>query len=293
VLRYERCSGPQRPPVWTCYGKVYPSRETAALAHGRLRALGQASPATARRPALYPGPLGYAPALRLVLMEALPGRPVLPELVKQTLGGTPVPERVGDTTELRSALRGAGHALASLHRTEVRDLPARTLADELDAVEHELDVVARVWPEAAASVMECIDARARSTEPVARVVCHGDFTPSQVLFDGGTPGLVDLDTLCLGDPALDLGRFLAHLQLLVAKSGGEHAAGLADDLAQDFLRAYGEELGATPADEGRIRLYQVTSLARSALHSCRQLKQDRFDTALSLLRDTHAERISP
>jgi hypothetical protein len=293
VLRYERCSGPQQPPVWTCYGKVYPTRDTADLAHDRLRALGQASPAIEGRPAVYPGPLGYAPALRLLLMEALPGRPVLPGLVKQALGGAPVPDRAGDTTELRSALRTAGHALASLHRTEVRDLPVRTLADELDDVEHELDVVAQVWPEVAASVMECLDARARIPEPVTRVVCHGDFTPSQVLLDGGTPGVVDLDTLCLGDPALDLGRFLAHLQLLSAKVGGDDAAGLVDDLAHDFLRAYGEELGDPPADEGRIRLYLATSLARSALHSCRQLKQGRFDTALSLLRDTHAERISP
>jgi ABC-type multidrug transport system fused ATPase/permease subunit len=293
VLRYERCDGPQQPPVWTCYGKVYPSRDAADLAHGRLCALGQASPATEGRPAAYPGPLGYAPALRLVLLEALPGRPVLPELVKQTLDGAPVPDRVGDTTELRSALRSAGHALASLHRTDVRDLPVRTLADELNDVEHELDVVARVWPEVAASVMDCLDARARSTEPVTRVVCHGDFTPSQVLLEGGMPGLVDLDTLCLGDPALDLGRFLAHLQLLSAKVGGEDVAGLVDDLAHDFLRAYGEELGDPPADEARIQLYQATSLARSALHSCRQLKQGRFDTALSLLRDTHAERISP
>ena len=225
-------------------------------------------------------------------MEALPGRPVLPELVKQALGGAPVPDRVGDTTELRSALRTAGTPWRRCTGRRCATCPCGPWPTRLDDVEHELDIVAQVWPEVAASVMDCLDARARFPEPVTRVVCHGDFTPSQVLLDGGTPGVVDLDTLCLGDPALDLGRFLAHLHLLSAKVGGDDAAGLVDDLAHDFLRAYGE--GSGPAGRrGTDPAVPGHQPGPSALHSCRQLKQGRFDTALSLLRDTHAERISP
>jgi ABC-type multidrug transport system fused ATPase/permease subunit len=291
VLRYERSDEPRRSPIWTCYGKVYPSRGAADLADSRLRALGQASSSTGGDGAAFPRPLAYAPALRLVLTEALPGRPVIAELVRQRLSGAP--DRMGDTTALRSALRSAGQALASLHGTPVRPLPVRTLADEFEELERELEVVARFWPEVAASVMDCIAPPDSFTEVAPPVLCHGDFTPSQVLLHGGTPGVVDLDTLCLSDPALDLGRFLAQLDLLAAKGGGERAAGLAEDLAHDFLRGYGEAAAkAPPADQGRIHLYKAISLARSALHSCRQLKEDRFDTALSLLRDTHAERIS-
>jgi aminoglycoside phosphotransferase (APT) family kinase protein len=200
---------------------------------------------------------------------------------------------MGDTTALRSALRSAGQALASMHGTPVPTLPVRTLADEFEDLERELEVVARFWPGVAASVMGCIAPPDSFTEVVAPVLCHGDFTPSQVLLHDGTPGVVDLDTICLSDPALDLGRFLAHLELLAAKDGGGRSAGLGEVLAHDFLRGYGVAAATAPlADQGRIRLYKATSLARSALHSCRQLKEDRFDTALSLLRDTHAERIS-
>jgi aminoglycoside phosphotransferase (APT) family kinase protein len=40
---------------------------------------------------------------------------------------------------------------------------------------------------------------------------HRDFYPDQVLVDGDRLYLLDLDLYCLGDPALDIGNFCAHL----------------------------------------------------------------------------------
>ena len=49
-----------------------------------------------------------------------------------------------------------------------------------------------------------------------QVLCHGDFTPSQVLLaDHAVCGVVDFDTVCWSDSAIDLGRFLAQMELLV------------------------------------------------------------------------------
>ena len=45
-------------------------------------------------------------------------------------------------------------------------------------------------------------------------VVHGDLYENQVLFDGATLGLIDLDDLGPGDPLLDAANFCAHLLLL-------------------------------------------------------------------------------
>ena len=99
------------------------------------------------------------------------------------------------------------------------------------------------------------------------VLSHGDFTPAQVLLDGQDVAVVDLDTLCWADPALDLGRFLAHLELLAVKRGGDAATPLVHDLTRAFLRGYGEATPRTAAAAeatDRIALYKTTTLARTA-----------------------------
>src|SRR3954454_12510413 len=72
------------------------------------------------------------------------------------------------------------------------------------------------------------------------VLSHGDFTPSQVLLDGSSSAVVDLDTLCWADPAQDLGRYLAQLHLLAAKYAGPTADDSVAELSAELLRGYGE-----------------------------------------------------
>ncbi|MDH3693547.1 MAG: phosphotransferase, partial [Gammaproteobacteria bacterium] len=42
---------------------------------------------------------------------------------------------------------------------------------------------------------------------------HRDFYEKQILIDGDETILLDFDTLCMADPALDVGNFIAHLEL--------------------------------------------------------------------------------
>src|SRR3712207_8430077 len=53
---------------------------------------------------------------------------------------------------------------------------------------------------------------AAECDPLPLVPSHGDLTPGQILFDGARPGLLDFDTVCQAEPALDLGQFLAYLR---------------------------------------------------------------------------------
>lgn len=85
---------------------------------------------------------------------------------------------------------------------------------------------------------------------------------------------------------MDLGRFLAQLELLVIKDCGQSADRVRKQLADSFLAGYGDSVGVTVIDQSfleRIALFRSLSLASTALHACRQLKERRLSLALSLL----------
>ena len=130
-------------------------------------------------------------------------------------------------------------------------------------------------------------------------LCHGDFTPSQVLFTGtGVSGLVVLDTACCGGPAVDLGRFLANLDLLTVKAGAEPTRSVLDANADTFVSAYRQACADREVERGllhRVEVFRALSLVRSALHACRALKPGRLHLALSLLdtASTRPGRIGP
>lgn len=157
-----------------------------------------------------------------------------------------------------------------------------------------------MWPSTAAEVTHLLSGLEANVDTSQPVLCHGDFTPAQLLVeDGAIRGLVDLDTVCWADPALDLGRFLAHADLAVAKATGEPddatAGGFADSLLRGYLDAAPAAFGGDHPPLARIAAYRALSLARSALRACRQLKSTRAEIALSVLRtaDSWMRGVSP
>jgi ABC-type glutathione transport system ATPase component len=299
VLRYRRRRSsehsPGRPTPFL-YGKVYGDR-TGHVVDGFLRAL-----AKERRdhdveyPVAFPAPVLYEPTLRLLLTEVLPGEPIVPRLLKRILARART-YSADDLTRLESAVHASGRALAALHGSDLATAPVRPATEELADVRRELEVVARVWPDVADRIRERIEVLARQVLDVpTMVLSHGDFTPSQVLLGEGPPAVVDLDTLCWADPALDVGRYLAYLHLLAVKAGGESAADLVDDLAGNFLDGYalaGARTSEAAEAADRIAFYKSTTLVRIALHSCRQLKTSRYELAMSTLGDLRVGRADP
>ena len=87
---------------------------------------------------------------------------------------------------------------------------------------------------------------------------HGDFKSEHVWATPGGPTLIDFDTSCLADPAYDVGKLLADLQLwhaTYAQPGLEQAQ-------ERFLFGY-----APGAPEGRLlraRLYEAVELVKIA-----------------------------
>jgi hypothetical protein len=111
----------------------------------------------------------------------------------------------------------------------------------------------------------------------------------------GSVGLVDVDTLCRAEPALDLGRFLAYLHVTALRRSRQPGPLLAD-LAELFLAAYLDARGM-PADGGlraRVAAYRALALARAGAKACWQLKDERLDAILrSLDAGVRRERSRP
>ncbi len=302
VLRYRLSPGAGgfgelRHPV--VFGKVY-GDATAAAAAAALRHLRAGL-------RVLPGPLGIdvpeplavVPSLRLGLTEAISGRPVLPELLKRSadVGGPPDPR-------LSEAVVAAARTAAAVHACDSSgsELPVRDLTAVRADVERDLASLEPVWPGFAMHlrrhVSKALGALPQDEPdtgwPVPPVLAHGDLTPGQVLIGPtGRPGLVDVDTLCVAEPAHDLGRFLAYLHVAGVRRSPA-AWPLLADLTGAFLTSYLDlhvpAGAATGAEKDARRLlltrtaaYRVLALARLGASACRQVKDERLAGVLGVL----------
>jgi aminoglycoside phosphotransferase (APT) family kinase protein len=110
-------------------------------------------------------------------------------------------------------------------------------------------IVAHLVPEAAgraSRVLDAVEAGVARTSVAHRLV-HGDLYEAQVLVDGDfTLGLVDLDDLGPGDPAVDAANFTAHLVALALAAPAARGRLMA---YRSLLRtAFAHRLRIDPAD---------------------------------------------
>jgi hypothetical protein len=309
VLRYRLSLGAGGPgelrhPV--VFGKVY-GDDTAGTAASALRLLRQGLanlPDHARF--VVPQPLAVLPSLRLGLVEAVPGRPLLPDLVKASCA----PDASSPASApgaLSSAVGTAARTAAAVHACSASGvpLPVRDFTSELAATERDITLLQPVWPEVAARLRPAVTRALEVTGhrqrpgasggwPLAPVPAHGDFTPGQVLLDGpGRAGIVDVDTLCVAEPALDVGRFLAYLHVTgIRRSQG--AWSVLEDMTARFLESYLEARppsgGGTVSAAGSRRLFlertaafHALALGRIGASACRQLKDARLAAVVDVL----------
>ncbi len=291
VLRYHFDGGPNGSS--DLYGKVYGDDSGDAIARN-LKALTRAPGGTViESPVRFPRPVVYSASLRLLITEALPGVTLVPQLLKSVLADDPDRTRKENKTQtdgLRDAVRTSAEALGVLHATTA-PASVHSMSDDLAGLRRELDVIASVWPEVADDLRGRVDGLFWNAPEVPNLVLsHGDFTPSQVLLEDGSASIVDLDTLCWADPALDVGRYLAHLDVLATKLKGHDARPLVDDLSEAFVESYSAAAPATATGlVDRVGFYRALTLTRTAVHACRQTKDRRLDVALTLLDTVHTD----
>jgi aminoglycoside phosphotransferase (APT) family kinase protein len=212
---------------------------------------------------------------------------MLPALIRARTGVAAAPAAAGPTAE--EAVAACARIAATLHRSTIPGGASRTLADEIDAVRTAVDDLAPLAPAVAAPLHRHLstvgDLAGDAGGPL--VLAHGDFEPSQVLFDGPTSSLVDFDTVCRAEPALDLGQFTGHLALAVRK-GREASTTTFDggeDLASAFLLEYVRlsETTDPAALLARVAAYRTLALVHSAVRSWCRLKPERLRSTLEVL----------
>jgi aminoglycoside phosphotransferase (APT) family kinase protein len=111
--------------------------------------------------------------------------------------------------------RRIADALYKLHATAIVPNRQFDVCDELSILKEKLLPVAHArpdWkPRLEAILSACADLAASLPAPSRLAFIHRDFYPDQVLVHGSQLFLVDFDTACSGDPALDAGNFIGHL----------------------------------------------------------------------------------
>lgn len=288
VLRYTidgHWTATQEPSQQQIYGKVSADGrgelvdQALTLLHQRLR---QSNSATTFR---VPNTLGYYPELNLILLDAVPGQTQLSALLK---GATAT-----GTLTLNQALTTAAHMAARLHLSEIQLGRLRTLKSEVDELQEACQITRQLTPALALHLQELLNRLKPYLGQPTLPYCfsHGDFTHTQLIFEGTTGGLVDFDTICQAEPALDLGQFTAYLRLAVTKAAatGADAEQDAEQRCLFFLQNYLETVGYPSNTAAYIRertqIYEVISLLRIALHSWQKLKTVRLEQVMTILEE--------
>ena len=180
-----------------------------------------------------------------------------PGYVMEKAAGLPLPELRGAAR--LAGLGKAGEALGRLHRLPLRQQKTHAAADECELL--------RAWVKLASSVLpgmrKCLEqaeahvARdlAAASQPFTMI--HRDFHEGQLICSGYTAALIDFDTVCNGEPALDIGNFIAHLEFSGLTGSADAQGG-----EQLFLASYAS--AHLQPDAKRVDAWRRASLLRLA-----------------------------
>jgi hypothetical protein len=233
-------------------------------------------------------PLGHS-ALEWAAVWRLSGGSPLSQLLAGRGDATEGAATVGDATAYVSLAGQAARALhdhgrSALDLTGLALLPEQGLdaeaASTLRAGDHLrvlLPALGRQYDELVTAVSQTV-----ATMPAATpTLLHGDLKSDNLLVEDGRVRLLDLDRVCVGDPAVDLGKFLADLRWW---SGDDARAA---ELAASFRAGYGAGADHRWARAGLLAaLFEAKFAARRcAVHdpAWEQRVQDQVERAWASL----------
>jgi aminoglycoside phosphotransferase (APT) family kinase protein len=193
-------------------------------------------------------PLAYVAEDRIVLYLGLSGAPLSEHLRRPSQGVARCLERAG----------AALHALHHLPPGVTGPLP-HDFAAEVWKAARTSDHIPALLPSVGAAIDALLDRAQEVHERLPQeppTFTHGDFKCEHLWVAPGGPTLIDFDTCRLADPAFDVGRFLADMQLwhiTYDQLGLEQAQ-------ERFLAGYAP--GAPEERLVRARLYEAVELVK-------------------------------
>jgi len=194
-------------------------------------------------------------------------------LVMEWLPGSQLLQLIRERQAEPGVMAAVGRALATLHRQPGGTLPVLSPAESGWMFQPAAEAVAAVCPDLA---RRALDLARRLVAALCREVyeicpLHGDFSADQVVLDGGSVGFVDFDLAVRGDPAHDLGWFIAHLEHEAL--AGRLARSEAEAMAGELLEAYGAESGRQISKQ-RVDICLAAGMLRCARRPFRYREAD-------------------
>jgi tRNA A-37 threonylcarbamoyl transferase component Bud32 len=186
-------------------------------------------------------------------------------LAFEWLYGRPLREAFSDDRIGTESVSKVGAALAELHAQpgeKLLPLSQERYLAKLDELASTLVVLCPEISDLARSQAERI--ATHLAESQSRRAIHGDLYDKQILLDGDRVEILDMDQAALGDPRLDLGQFLAHLERDSLQ--GKLARTRIDELRGWLLEGYQQVTGSRV--DG-LDAYVADSLFRLAHHPFR------------------------
>jgi len=204
--------------------------------------------ALGREKIFVPRPIGYLPELRMLVTEFVEGRSLATALYD------------GDSDEPAQRM---AQAAARLHGCGVRGLRPWATSDELEITARWVAELDGDRQRRAMVLMNGLNDRKVQSSRHDHLPIHRDFYPDQIMDADGDTAVLDLDDVRGGDPAVDLGNFLAHLTLRSLQfpktyTGCRRARSV-------FLRSYAgahARSGENGGLAGRVLFYEAASLLR-------------------------------
>jgi aminoglycoside 2''-phosphotransferase len=199
---------------------------------------------------------------RFMGYERIPGAPFYREII----------DTIGDSAAVQALATQLASFLRSLHQVSLADLPVDLpLSDRVeDWVVLYQDIRTLLFPymrqEAHREVAKHFehylnDPAQYAYQPVLR---HGDFGDSNILYDSATQrmsGIIDFESLALGDPATDVAPLVGY--------------------GEDFLNSCLESYPAMQTMLERVRFYRGTYALQEAWYGLRDGNQQAFERGIA------------
>jgi thiamine kinase-like enzyme len=198
-----------------------------------------------------PQPVAYIPELGMVLQDEVKGKSLHDSLTDFQLSS--------------EMIDGVAEALAMLHKSSLKIDKIYTVDEEVQLVEDWTNTMEEIDGDKANKfrrILKAIMGLSAEMRDIELRPAHRDFYDKQILFNKSEKRMtiLDFDTFCKADPALDVGNFLAHLTLRSLQLFG--IKDKFEEMAKTFLERY---LSLMPdANIQRIAFYQGTTCFRLA-----------------------------
>ncbi len=218
-----------------------------------------------------PQPLMYQPQFKMYWQRGVPG--------------TMLSELAENKTLFLGSMSKVAEQIALLHQVPLQDCRHRKQGDvlqDLDKVRQLLNKFNAPCREQINTIIAQLINQAPSLQSEPLATLHGDLHLKNILVDSNQVYLIDLDSICIGNPLLDIGSFIAaiiNLSLI-----GSLSLPLAEQTIRFLLQNYSKNV-PWPVKYNELRWHIVVALITERIfRSITRLKAGRLEAIENLVK---------